>query len=125
MEKKRIIIEYSSLPKDILALMEEKHPDGFEHDVIKFPNAKGELIYAVRVETNSAIYLVKVSKQLKEMLEDYDDEDEDDDEDKDVSSTLAKNIVPKDIIPEDELEEDDEEDNYDSASEDDEDDDED
>ncbi|MCO6495403.1 MAG: DNA primase [Bacteroidetes bacterium] len=119
MEKKRIIIDYSSLPKEILEKLEELYPNGYENDVIKFPNAKGELIYAVRVETDSTIYLVKVSKQIKEMLEDY-DEDEFEDDEKDVSSTLSKDDIPKGVIPDDELEVEDEEDedDYNSGSED-------
>ncbi|MBX2984368.1 MAG: DNA primase [Bacteroidia bacterium] len=114
MEKKRVIIDYSVLPKDILAKMEELYPDGFENDVIRFPNAKGEFVYAVRVETDTTIYLVKVNKQIQEMMEEYDEEDYDNDE-KDVSTTLAKNNIPKGVIPDEELEDDEEEDDYDNS----------
>ena len=53
------------------------YPNGYERDVIKFPNAKGEMISAVRVETEDTIYLIKVSSQLKQMFDDLDIEEMD------------------------------------------------
>jgi hypothetical protein len=101
MEKKRVIVDYSTLPDDVLHIMSNRYPDGYEHDIIKFPNAKGELISAVRVETDDIIYLVKVSKQLEQMVEDFEDEDGDEDE------VIDHEIVPKEIKEELESEADD------------------
>ena len=93
MDKKRRIVDYSNVPEDILNMMGELYPNGYERDVIKFPNAKGELISAVRVETDDTIFLIKVSSQLKQMFDDLeideidlsneadDDASNDDDED--------------------------------------------
>lgn len=72
MEKKRVIVDYHTLPPEVLEMMAAKYPNGFESDIIKFPNAKGELISAVRMETETIIYLVKVSTELRQMVEDYD-----------------------------------------------------
>ena len=117
MEKKRVIVDYSTLPDDVLHIMSNKYPDGYDHDIIKFPNAKGEMISAVRVETDEIIYLVKVSKQLEQMVEDFEDEDEDEDE------VIEHEIVPKEIKEELESEADDhdEEDDEDMDDQDDED----
>ena len=60
MEKKRKIVDYSNVPEEILNKLGELYPGGYEREVIKFPNAKGELISAVRVETDDTIYLIKV-----------------------------------------------------------------
>lgn len=92
MEKKRRIVDYSNVPEEIVNKLGELYPNGYENNIIKFPNAKGELISAVRVETDDTIYLVKVSSQLKQMFDDLDideidlsneetDDSSDDDED--------------------------------------------
>jgi len=77
MEKKRRIVDYSNVPEDILNRLGELYPNGYERDVIKFPNAKGELVSAVRVETEDTIFLIKVSSQLKQMFDDLDIEEMD------------------------------------------------
>ena len=77
MDKKRRIVDYSNVPDDILNKLGELYPNGYERDVIKFPNAKGEMISAVRVETDDTIFLIKVSSQLKQMFDDLDIEEMD------------------------------------------------
>ena len=42
---KRVIVDYAKLTTDILDLLVEKYPDGYDYsDVISFKNAKGETI---------------------------------------------------------------------------------
>ncbi len=77
MDKKRRIVDYSNVPDEILNQLGELYPNGYERDVIKFPNAKGELISAVRGETMDTIFLIKVSSQLKQMFDDLDIEEMD------------------------------------------------
>jgi len=75
---KRAIVDYKKLTKDILALLVEKYPEGYQdHDVIRFKNAKNETVEALEVRTEDTIYLVKVSTRLATSMERY-DEDEDD-----------------------------------------------
>jgi hypothetical protein len=68
MEKKKVVIEYSKLPEDLLAVYEETYPTGIAGKTIRFPNAKGEIVTAVRIETDDTIYLVKVMAKPKEVL---------------------------------------------------------
>ena len=69
---KRVIVEYTKLTKDILDLLIEKYPDGYDYeDIIAFKNAKGETIKAVEVKTESTNYLVKISTRLEEAMESY------------------------------------------------------
>ncbi len=70
--KLRKIVDYSNVPETILNKMAELYPNGYENNIVKFPNAKGEMISAVRVETEDTIYLIKVSSQLKQMFDDVD-----------------------------------------------------
>ena len=74
---KRAIVDYKKLTKDILALLVEKYPEGYQdRDVIRFKNAKNETVEALEVRTED-IYLVKVSTRLASTMERYDEDDDD------------------------------------------------
>lgn len=74
---RRIIVDYAKLTNEILNLLVEKFPDGYEDsDIIKFRNAQNELIEAVEVKTHDTIYLVKVSKKLATRIENFDEDDD-------------------------------------------------
>lgn len=76
---KRVIVDYAKLTNEILNLLVEKFPDGYDDsDIIRFKNAKNESIEAVEVRTEDTIYLVKVSTKLADRIENFDDEDIDD-----------------------------------------------
>ena len=77
---KRIIVDYSKLTNEILTLLVERFPDGYDDsNIIRFRNAHNELIEAVEVRTEDTIYLVKVSTKLASRLEKFDEEDDIDD----------------------------------------------
>lgn len=76
---KRVIVDYAKLTNEILTLLVEKFPDGYDDsNIIRFKNAKNETIEAVEVRTEDTIYLVKVSTKLADRIENYDDDDIDD-----------------------------------------------
>ena len=76
---KRVIVDYKKLTPEILSLLVEKYPDGYDDDqIISFRNAKNEMIEAVEVKTSDSIYLVKVSTRLENTMANYDEEDYDD-----------------------------------------------
>ena len=106
---KRVIVDYAKLTNEILNLLIDKFPDGYDDtNIIRFKNAQNELIEAVEVRTDDTIYLVKVSKKLANRLEKFEDDvdldaviepitpikgldlDEDDDDDDDDESDLLK-----------------------------------
>jgi DNA-directed RNA polymerase subunit delta len=77
---KRVIVDYAKLTGDILNLLVEKFPDGYDDsDIIRFKNAKNELVEAIEVRTEDTIYLVKVSTKLASRMEKFDEEDDFDD----------------------------------------------
>lgn len=106
---KRIIVDYSKLNNEILTLLVEKFPDGYDDsDIISFRNAKNELIEAVEVRTEDTIYLVKVSKKLATRIENF---EEDSIEDLDIIAPEKSIDLDKEL--KDEFnEEDDEEDTH-------------
>lgn len=102
---KRVIVDYAKLTHEILNLLVERFPDGYDDsNIIRFRNARNELIEAVEVKTEDTIYLVKVSTKLADRIENYDEDDEiaaeiepidegislDDDDDTDDDDSLDK-----------------------------------
>lgn len=74
---KRVIVDYSKLTGEILNLLVDKFPDGYDDsDIVRFKNARNETIEAVEVKTEDTIYLVKVSTKLADRIENYDEDDE-------------------------------------------------
>ncbi|WP_282122439.1 hypothetical protein [Algibacter mikhailovii] len=72
----RKIVDYQKLNTDILNLLIDKFPDGYDDsDIISFRNAQNEVIEAVEVKTEDTIYLVKVGKRLVQAMEDFDNTD--------------------------------------------------
>jgi hypothetical protein len=81
---KRVIVDFKKLTPEILSLLVEKYPYGYDDgNVISFKNAKNELIEAVEVITEDTKYLVKVSTKLEQTMENYDEDDYEDFEDND------------------------------------------
>lgn len=73
---KRVIVDYAKLTNEILTLLVEKFPDGYDDsDIIRFKNAKNETVEAVEVKTEDTIYLVKVSTKLADRIENYEEDD--------------------------------------------------
>ena len=137
---KRVIVDYAKLTHEILNLLVERFPDGYDDsNIIRFRNARNELIEAVEVRTDDTIYLVKVSTKLADRIENYDEDDEinvdiepvlpmkglEDDEDEDSdddNDSLDKPDFKDDDDDSDDVDDDDEEaDNEEASDEDDED----
>ena len=78
---KRIIVDYKKLTPEILSLLVEKYPDGYDDKhIITFKNAKNEKVEAVEVKTHDTIYLVKISTKLEVSMADFDIDDYDDED---------------------------------------------
>ena len=74
---KRVIVDYAKLTNEILNLLVEKFPDGYDYsNIIRFKNHKDETIEAVEVRTEDTIYLVKISTKLSDRLINFEDEDD-------------------------------------------------
>ena len=52
------------LPPEILELVRETYPDGFEDNLISFSSPSGELQLALPLETEDASYLIKMPKNV-------------------------------------------------------------
>ena len=96
---RRVIVEFKKLNDEIMNLLVEKFPYGYdEDDIITFKNMHGEEIEAVEVRTDDTIYLVKVGKRLKAAMEDF---DEDEDEDMEVEVEVEVEVDDQDFDTDD------------------------
>ncbi len=95
---KRIIVDFKKLTPEILTLLVEKYPDGYDDDhVIVFKNVRNETVEAVEVRTDDTIYLVKVSSRLESTMENF---DEDDYSDEDATEPISE-LPDKQILEDD------------------------
>lgn len=81
---------------DLMALLVEAYPDGFEYDTEYFTNAKGERVEAVPLETEDTKYLIKVSTTLVQKFEAYEDEEDNDDSDSEEFNA-AEDVEEEDL----------------------------
>lgn len=58
--KKRLIKSLDTLSEDLRDLMRDQYPNGYEASITRITNAKREPIFVFPLETDDAVYLVKV-----------------------------------------------------------------
>ncbi|MFL1010910.1 hypothetical protein [Flavisericum labens] len=94
---KRVIVDFKKLTPEILALLVERYPDGYDDDqIISFRNQHNEIIEAVEVVTADTKYLVKVSTKLALTMENYDEDDYEDFADNDPEAVQEPEISDED-----------------------------
>ena len=72
----RVIVDFKKLTPEILALVVEKYPYGYDDsDIIRFRNVKDELVKCIEIITDDTKYLVKISAKLERVMEQYDEDD--------------------------------------------------
>lgn len=77
--KKRVIKSLENLSEDLRELMKDQYPAGYEGSITRITNAKKEPIFVFPLETEDAIYLVKVPA-IKNSDGEYDVEKKEEDE---------------------------------------------
>ena len=90
MATKKVIVDYKNVPEEVLQMLAEKYPHGYNKAIIKFQNAKKETVSAVPIETDEISFLVKVSTQLQNMVDKIDVDDFDDLVIEDVGKSSSK-----------------------------------
>ena len=94
---KRVIVDFKKLTPEILALLVERYPDGYDdNQIISFRNQHNEMIEAVEVITEDTKYLVKVSTKLAVTMENYDEDDYEDFEGDDPEGVQDPDVVDED-----------------------------
>ncbi|MFV9550003.1 hypothetical protein [Algibacter sp. PT7-4] len=94
---KRVIVDFKKLTPEILALLVERYPDGYDDDdIVVFKNQHNEIIEAVEVVTQDTKYLVKVSTKLSLTMENYDEDDYEDFANDDPEAVQDPSIADED-----------------------------
>jgi len=58
--KKRVIKSFDALDENLKELMRNQYPNGYEGSITRIVNAKKEPIFVFPLETDGAIYLIKL-----------------------------------------------------------------
>lgn len=96
--KRRAVCSFENMSDELAAAFAEKYPKGYSDyfpDLVKYPKPDGTSFYAVTVETEEAVYLVKIKVKTDdaEDLERWlDGEDGDDSENGEGESLPDDNI---------------------------------
>jgi Ran GTPase-activating protein (RanGAP) involved in mRNA processing and transport len=98
MDKPKVVIEYTKLSAELLDLFDETYPTGVTGKTVRYPNSKGEIVTAVRLETDETSYLVKLSTRAKEILTE-----------EDLDALIRSSTKSKGVDEEEEAEEEEEE----------------
>ncbi|MGB5274811.1 MAG: hypothetical protein WBN39_12205 [Flavobacteriaceae bacterium] len=94
---KRVIVDFKKLTPEVLKLLVEKYPDGYDdRNIISFKNAQGERIEAVEVTTEDTKYLVKISAKLERTMENYDEDDYEDFDSDDPEAVVDPELIQDD-----------------------------
>lgn len=94
---KRVIVDFKKLTPEVLKLIVEEYPHGYDDDdIISFRNAAGERVECVEVLTDDTKYLVKISAKLEKTMADYDEADYEDFEEDDPEAVVDPFAEPGD-----------------------------
>lgn len=100
---RRIIVDYKKVTPEILKLLTEKFPDGYDDDdIITFDDHHNQTIDAVEVKTDEAIYLVKVNCRLHYSIANFDNLEIETD---DLGNVILNNDLKDDVYKEEDEEE--------------------
>ena len=105
--KKRHIISYENMPRELAEAFAEKYPKGFNDylpDLTKYTKPDGTPFYAVLIELPEDIYLVKI----KVKIDDADDsknwlEGEEEAENEEVAGTSGASVDEGATLPDDNI----------------------
>lgn len=80
MEKKKSIVSYKKLPKELKLTLEKQYPFGIENGLINMKDQHGVSHKALMPQLEDHIYLVKMTKkEVRNIVEGHDSEDIHDD----------------------------------------------
>lgn len=101
--KRRVAVKFENLTPELQEVFKEKYPKGYTDymvDLFKVDKPDGTYFYAVSLETDDSIYLVKMNVRV----DDYEDAEKDlfDDDDSDEPTEDSFPDDATDVVDEDE-----------------------
>jgi hypothetical protein len=72
--RKKVIVHISNLSPEIMEIVHEKYPDGFQDHVFKITKPNNDFFYAFTLDTEETSYLIKVDVKIDTVTTDKIDE---------------------------------------------------
>lgn len=104
--KKKLVVSYENLSPELLEAFKLRYPQGYQDEVIKVDKPNGTCFYAVTLDTEDAVYLVKVNVKVDTKIKDEDEE-------KNFFNSL-NDLGSEETTPPDDLNDDDDDDQEDN-----------
>jgi hypothetical protein len=94
--EKRVIVSFKNLKPDVLEALKEEYPYGYQENVMKISKGNGEFFYAIQLDYQDTIYLVKVDVKI-DNIEDLEKQYFDTEE---VTEEVTEPEIPENIADE-------------------------
>lgn len=72
--KKNLIVSYKNLSEELIALFQERYPEGYKDYLQRFDKPNGDTIFVVPLETDDAVYMIKFDVKIDTAFDDDDSE---------------------------------------------------
>jgi len=72
--RKKVIVHISNLSPEVMEIVHEKYPDGFQDHVFKITKPNNDFFYAFTLDTEDTSYLIKVDVKIDTVTTDKIDE---------------------------------------------------
>jgi len=91
---KRVIVDFKKLTPEILKMLVDKYPHGYDDDhIVEFKNANNEWVECVELITEDTKYLVKVSAKLETTMDNYNEDDYENFDDDDPTAVVDPDSI--------------------------------
>ena len=72
--RKKVIVHINNISPEIMEIVHEKYPDGYQDRVFKVTKPNNDYFYAITVDTEDTSYLIKVDVKIDTISSDKIDE---------------------------------------------------
>jgi hypothetical protein len=94
--KKRVIKDYEKLCQDLKNLLVETYPGGIAEHIKPFTDVHGKLFYAVTLETNENILLIRLPFKMVNVKDEDEDEEKPEEANEDIFEELTLDELDED-----------------------------
>ncbi len=72
--RKKVIVHINNISPEVMEIVHEKYPDGYQDRVFKVTKPNGDFFHAITVDTEDTSYLIKVDVRIDSVTTDKIDE---------------------------------------------------
>jgi hypothetical protein len=94
--KKRVIKDYEKLSQELKTLLVETYPGGIAEHIKPFTDVQGKLFYAVPLETDEDILLIRLPFKMVNVKDEDEDEEKPEEANEDIFEELTLDELDED-----------------------------